>query len=340
MRDDRAGRFVRLASVGVIAWSVSLTARNLYLLIIQSWPHGYLWAVGATAVYLPLGIILVLRAIRNAPARSSGWLLAAVAAVILGMLPFGGPWWPPNVAILAGLALIFARPPWSVPLLAALVMAAVTAAFLWGRVPPGAGQAGSTYQYDGFDTVDILWSGIALAVLVWLARIVRELQAARQELAARALVVERQRIDDELARTLGTALERIIAGAAAASALARDDPQAAARELRALTGRSRTTLAEARAVLTGYRDVSLGAELRAASTLLTAAGIRTAVVLPDGELSQELPPGLRTRLRAAVTEALSDGTRGECILTITPAADGGLDIQLTTGPELAGKGAA
>jgi hypothetical protein len=65
--------------------------------------------------------------------------------------------------------------------------------------------------------VDILWSGIALAVLVWLARIVRELQAARQELAARALVVERQRIDDELARTLGTALERIIAGAAAAT---------------------------------------------------------------------------------------------------------------------------
>jgi two-component system, NarL family, sensor histidine kinase DesK len=177
-------------------------------------------------------------------------------------------------------------------------------------------------------------------VLVWLARIIGELQAARRQLAASALVVERQRIDDELARTIGAALELIIAGGQAAAGLARDDPQAAARELRALTARSRTTLADARSVLAGYRTVSLDAELRAVTTLLAAAGIRATFVLPDGELPSELPGPLRDRLRAAAAQALTGGAAGECLVTISRGRSGELDIQLTSERSAAGQGAA
>ena len=114
--------------------------------------------------------------------------------------------------------------------------------------------AGDRIQYDSFDGVDDLWVAIALAVLVWLIRAVRELDAARRHLAAQAVIVERQRIDNEVASTLGAALEQIVARGEAALALAETASGQCAADVSALTAQSRDTLARTRALLSGYRE--------------------------------------------------------------------------------------
>src|SRR2546423_862981 len=81
----------------------------------------------------------------------------------------------------------------------------------------------------------------AVLVLCWLAAALRELRAAREELATRAVLRERIRIDGELAHTVGASLAEIAARGAVAADLAGTDPVAAEAELRALVNGSRRT---------------------------------------------------------------------------------------------------
>lgn len=333
---ERADLLVRAAAVGVVAWDIGLTAK----IVLGAWdltPVNRLAVLGSAA-YLPLSVILVVRGIRNNGSRSSRRILAILALVVFCALPFAGPEWPPILALVAGFGLIFIKPRRALPLFAACVVAADAEAVVWTARSPGTAPVhGYGAEFASFDTVDIVWTGVALAILIVLARTLGELQAARRQLAAQALVVERQRIDGELARTIGAALELIIASGDTAAGLVRDDPQAAARELRDLTARSRTTLADARSVLSRYRSASLEAELGAVTTLLAAAGIRAATVLPEGELPAQLPESLRRRLRAAVTSALTAGAVTECRIVISRDRAGELDLEITGGLRAAGR---
>jgi two-component system sensor histidine kinase DesK len=150
------------------------------------------------------------------------------------------------------------------------------------------------------------------------------------------VIVERQRIDDEVGSTLGAALEQIVARGELARTLAETAPERSAEVLEALTAQSRDTLARARAMLSGYRDVSAEAELRAAVTLLSAAGIRAGLSLDSaGELPIELPERARTALRETVARALEDRGLRECVLTAA-ARDGELVIGLRQPADSAG----
>jgi two-component system sensor histidine kinase DesK len=325
---ERADRLVRLTSVGVVAWTVGLTAKFLLLTTnasVLAEP-----ALFGSLACLPVAVALVLRGVRGVRSWSSYVLVAAVALVLIGVLPVGGPLWPPTFGLLAGFGLIFFELPWSLVMFAACIAVADGEAVVWATHSP----LSSQYHWYGeelisYDTVIIIWTGIALAVLVWLARIIRELRGAQRQLAASALTIERQRIDNELSQTIGAALELIIAAGQSAAELAAADPDAAARELRGLTARSRTTLASARHVLTGYRAVSLHAELQAVVTLLAAAGIRATLSRPDAELPAELPEPARARLRAAVAEILTSGAATECRITVTDGFSGDLDVEVT-----------
>ena len=136
-----------------------------------------------------------------------------------------------------------------------------------------------------------------------------------------------------VASTLGAALERIAAGGELAQALAESAPDRSARELEALTARSRSTLAQARALLSGYRDVSAEAELRAAVTLLSAGGIRASLSLESAEkLPAQLPETARAALRDTVARALGDRSLRECVLTVA-TADGELVVGLSRGAD-------
>jgi two-component system, NarL family, sensor histidine kinase DesK len=333
---------VRLAAAGVVVWNAALVVRFTY----QFFEYGQLNLADGLGwlAYLVISTVLVLRGVRGAVDRVSWMLLAALAVIVLGVLPFGGQIWTVILGPVAGFGLVFIRRPWSLLAFAAAVVVTVVYSLATALSPGWVRVHADNEQFASYDAVVVVWTGIALAVLVGLARILRDLQAARQQLAERALVVERQRIDGELAETIGAALQLIIEESQDAARLARHDPQAAARQILTVTTRSRAALADARRVFTGYRSISLDAELRAVTTLLAAGGIRATVELPgvelpDGELAEgELPAAVRSRLWAAVAAALSEGAAGRCVLVISRDEDGEPDVRLVREGSAVGEG--
>jgi signal transduction histidine kinase len=329
--DEPVALVVRLGIAGVVLWNLGQVGR-LACLALTDAPQTIWWQVGALALALPADTLLIVAAIRNVRPRLSGWLLAAVALPVVAVAPLAGYDWMLMLTMPATLALIYFRPPVNIAAFWLVVGFAAVSVSLLSAHPAASSPVLSSLdkvQYDALNLMDVTWAGVALAVLVWLTRTVRELDAARRQLAAKAVIIERQRIDDEVASKLGTALEQIVARGELAQALAESTPGRSARELEALTARSRATLAQARALLSGYRDVSAEAELRAAVTLLSAAGIRASLSLDcEEELTAELPETVHTALRETVARALEDHGLRECVLTAA-IADGELVVGLS-----------
>ena len=171
------------------------------------------------------------------------------------------------------------------------------------------------------------WRGASVFVLVWLTGATRRLQEARLVLAEQAIARERLRIDGELRRTVGAALDAIVARGEWAIALAARDPAMVECELRLLAERSRGALAEARRTIRGYQQLSLRAELDGAVALLAAAGIQARLVLPGGDLPESVDPAPRAALRAAVARLLHDGAARDCSIVVT-RRDGRVQLEL------------
>ena len=99
------------------------------------------------------------------------------------------------------------------------------------------------------------------------------LSAARTEVARLATENERTRIARDLHDLLGHSLTTITVKAQLANRLASIDPARAAAEIAEVESLTRRTLADVRAAVSGYREVTLGNELAAAREVLRAAGI-------------------------------------------------------------------
>ncbi|MEO6700468.1 MAG: histidine kinase [Jatrophihabitantaceae bacterium] len=117
------------------------------------------------------------------------------------------------------------------------------------------------------------------------------LAAARSEVARLATENERARIARDLHDLLGHSLTTITVKAALASRLATVDPARAAAEIAEVESLTRRTLADVRAAVSGYREVTLANELAAAREVLRAAGVSAnlpgaidSVEQPDSEL--------------------------------------------------------
>jgi two-component system sensor histidine kinase DesK len=246
--------------------------------------------------------------------RAAGWTLALVFVAYATGLPLGGLSWPLMGVHLLVSAVIVLRRPWSVVAgcgvgIAMLVVAQV---FYPGTNPL-------------WTTVVILDRSGACLALAWLSAALRQLLAAREELAVQAVLRERIRIDAELAETVGTALGTIAGRGAAISRLAGQDSALAAEQLRALVDGSRQTLAETRRMIRTYQRGSLGAELDTAVALLGAAGIQARLMLPDGGLIEGADDAFAAELRAVVDRLLHDGSVRSCRLRVVHSA-GGLQL--------------
>jgi two-component system sensor histidine kinase DesK len=235
-----------------------------------------------------------------------------------------GTSWLTTLHSLAVSALIVLRPPWSLAAVAVLVAAPWPLAAAFGD--PG---------WGGFYTISVLWRGAALFVLVWLVGATRRLQDARLELAEQAIARERLRIDEELRRTLGAALEAIAVRGERAAALAARDAPTLQDELQALVEGSRRALAEARRMVGGYQRHSLRAELDTAATLLAAAGVETRLLLPDGELPETVDAAPRAALRTALARLLRDDATRRCSIVVL-RRDGRVELELRADGNLRG----
>src|SRR6266851_3480506 len=273
LRDrEQSSRFIVLATASVVVYSVALPLLRLYTIATDPSEEGRtVYAVAAMACYLPLQVWLVLSAARDTRGRRRAWALAAMAAVIIGMLPVIGVPWVGILYILTALVLVTVRRPWSFLLYGVLVAAPAPLTSAFGQP-----------QWALYFTTGILMFPLPLAVGIWSIRGARQLQAARLALTEEAVARERVRIDGELRETLGAGLQEIATRGERAGELVTSDPLASALELRGLVGGARRTLAEARRMVTRYQEVSLRAELETVATLLSAAGIEARLELPPG----------------------------------------------------------
>jgi two-component system, NarL family, sensor histidine kinase DesK len=312
--------FVRVATVGAVVYAV-YPPFNDVTLILTYWSPGQwdgLWALIGTAAYLPLHLRHVWYAAHGTQPPGGRWTLAVVAVVVIGVLPFAGEAWLRAFGSLAVSAGIVLRPRWARPTVAVLVLLPLVLALVW---IPRLGDA----WWVGIQPAN---RALVLIALIWLAAGVRQLQTARLLLAEQAVARERSRIDADLQRTLGVALESIVTRGERAATRAGTGGAALGPDLRELVDGSRHTLAEARRMIRGYQQVSLQAELDTAATLLTAAGIETTVLPFTGRLDPRTEESARDALRGATARLLRDGTVRSCVVSVTRDGLLRLDVQV------------
>lgn len=153
-------------------------------------------------------------------------------------------------------------------------------------------------------TVQIVAFGVILVAVRRLMELVRELDAARAQVAELAAREERLRLSRDMHDLLGHNLSVIALKSQLARKLLGRDPTAAEGEVRDIESVARTSLQEARAAVQGLRSASLASELDRAREALEAAGIEPVV-----SAAGPLPAGVETLLGFAAREGVTNVIR-------------------------------
>lgn len=173
---------------------------------------------------------------------------------------------------------------------------------------------------DGGEAVNIAYgtflSTMVTAAILSLSEAVRDLRAAREELARRAVEQERLRFSRDLHDLLGHTLSVIVIKSEAARRLADRDLAAALTQIGDIESVGRQALTEIREAVTGYREGSLATELSRACSALTAASVEPVVRQSGTPLAPQTEALLGWVVREAVTNVVrhSDATR--CDITV------------------------
>lgn len=275
------------------------------------------WQTALSTTYLLAALVLQLayfsRPGTRLRSRTSYLLLGLQALLVyLPLLQFQETW-TGLPGFLAGSALLVLRPAlgWS-------VFVAVVATVAWAQVGFGA-----ILPTDiGFNILLTVNSGLIVYGLTWMARTVRQLRAARQELAKVALAETRLRFARDLHDLLGLSLSAITLKSELAYRLILLEPARARAELAEVLEISRQALADVRSVAGGYHEMSLEDECRTAESLLTTAEIDVRMDIDYGDLPPEVSTVLATVLREGVTNVLRHSKAEYCEITIGADADG------------------
>lgn len=319
---SQLSRAVRLAEAGVVAYLVMGPVRALGRGLLFPDPGPVVPVLVATALYLPLLIMLLWPAVHGGRPAGAGWVLLGIAVIVVGTTAVGvGPQTGEMYGALGLAALLVLRVPWAWVcfLLAVFAPVPVTAVY------------GATFGFPRSDLSIVLFGFLSLApyVLVRLVAAVRERDEARAALAAAAVVQERARIEIELGRTVGVELAAIVDRGERAGAPEQDDDAVEA-QLRDLVATSRHALGRARRMISGYQRISLRSELDTAASLLRAAGVQTRVDAPIALAAGDDTDVERAALRAAVARLLQSGEAGSCVITLT-SRPGEIDLEVTPG---------
>lgn len=168
----------------------------------------------------------------------------------------------------------------------------------------------------------------------WNYTVALELERTRGLAADLAVAEERLRFAAELHDIQGGHLQAIVLKAQLARRLVEVGPADAARELEAIEELSRTALKDTRAVVGGYRQVSLADEVASAARILRSAGIRATVEADIPELEPERQRLLGLLVREGTTNLLRHADATEATLRV--AAAGG-EATVAIGNDGAGK---
>ncbi len=158
--------------------------------------------------------------------------------------------------------------------------------------------------------------GLDMIGLVRLSRAIRELHAARQELARLAVVEERLRLARDLHDLLGHTLSMITLKSELARHLVREEPDRCTQELSEIEQVARQTLREVREAVADYRHPRLEDELEGARQLLSAAGIDAQIETISQTLPLELSSVLAWIVREGVTNVIRHSRAQHCLIRL------------------------
>ena len=181
-------------------------------------------------------------------------------------------------------------------------------------------------MYGGLAAVDVWWL-IALMLLVRglgldmigiarMGKAIRELHAARSELARLRVEEERLRLARDLHDLLGQTLSMITLKSELARHLIAEDAEGCAQELTEIERVARQTLREVREALSGYRQPRLEIELEGARQLLEAAGIEYQIEPNTIALPSETSAVLAWTVREGVTNVIRHSRARHCEITL------------------------
>ncbi|MEU8028961.1 sensor histidine kinase [Streptomyces sp. NPDC049099] len=159
-------------------------------------------------------------------------------------------------------------------------------------------------------------SSMVTAAILGLSEAVRELRAAREELARRAVEKERLRFSRDLHDLLGHTLSVIVVKSEAARRLAPRDMDAALGQITDIESVGRQALTEIREAVTGYREGSLATELTRARSALSAASVEPVVRQSGVPLEPQTEALLSWVVREAVTNVVRHSDAGRCEITV------------------------
>ncbi|MGD6745782.1 sensor histidine kinase [Streptomyces sp. BH106] len=159
-------------------------------------------------------------------------------------------------------------------------------------------------------------STMVTAAILSLSETVRELRAAREELARNAVAEERLRFSRDLHDLLGHTLSVIVVKSEAARRLAPRSIDAALEQVGDIEAVGRQALTEIREAVTGYREGSLALELDRARSALSAASIEPVVRQSGPPLSARTEALLGWVVREAVTNAVRHSAATTCTIAV------------------------
>jgi two-component system sensor histidine kinase DesK len=230
-------------------------------------------AVAGFAVLAAFCACYVALAVLEASERSTAWNTWLLCGLMLGLfaaeLPFAHA---PAFVLCIYLTMIAVG---RLGVRAAPIVIAFTAAAIVVPVAVGSWHNSLSSAISDFTPIVIPVVAVVTFVVVRFVRSALELAEARAALARLAAENERSRIGRDLHDLLGQSLTTITLKAALARRLSEHDPQRAAQEIAEVEDLSRQTLAEVRAAVSSYREVTLAGELARGRELLRASGVDT-----------------------------------------------------------------
>jgi two-component system sensor histidine kinase DesK len=177
----------------------------------------------------------------------------------------------------------------------------VVAAEALARLPGWSSMAGIGFS--------IALAGIATWGVTGMIRRNVELAQAQRTIAEMAVTAERSRFARDLHDILGHSLTVLTVKAELAGRLVAIDPERAEREIGEVEALARQALADVRAAVSGYRDVSLAAELASAGAALEAAGIVADLPSYLAGAVDDVPTERREVLAWAIREGVTNVVR-------------------------------
>jgi two-component system, NarL family, sensor histidine kinase DesK len=218
-----------------------------------------------------------------------------------------------------------------IPIVAGFTLAAV---FLPEAI--GSWHAGFLTDIDNATAVAIPVVALAVFGSRQMMRGNQALAEARTEIARLAAENERSRIARDLHDLLGHSLTAITVKAGLARRLGDTDPDGALREIGEVEALARRSLADVRAAVSNYRDVTLTGELATGRELLRAAGIVAdlpgAVEVTDPQ-RQEL---FGWAVREGLTNVVRHSHATSCAVRVEPSyveiTDDGVGVNGAQGP--------